>query len=358
MNDIIINQSVDLILTKKSISWLIEEDNTFVKVFDPVSFNGYQRQIDEHHCKRIVEYIKNNDFLLPSAIICACNNYTDGSRLAIVDGQHRVKAFQMLNDDDPNIFDKIKDKELPIIVLNNANLKTEIDTFININKKSRKVDTSLAYVLKSQISRADGTDNPDLAMPKSEYISVETARKLSFLDENRFWYNRILFEGTVRNTDSFISLNMFVTTARVLVNTLEKKKIISFDWADNNAVEDTINTVSDFVLFIWEKVYQKWPKLYDASIEEKQILQGSIGFASITRTIIKVIRANDKKNIDETKQLVEQLIFSFNIDESKWMKNGIYSKYSSGSGIKIISDELLNSINDDDKNGLCITDNI
>lgn len=43
-NIVSIKQDFQLILTAKSISWLI--DNTEVSTFDPVSFNGYQRQID------------------------------------------------------------------------------------------------------------------------------------------------------------------------------------------------------------------------------------------------------------------------------------------------------------------------
>lgn len=52
MNNIYLKQDVDLVLTKKTIGWLIDENNTFVKVFDPVRFTGYQRKIDETHGKK------------------------------------------------------------------------------------------------------------------------------------------------------------------------------------------------------------------------------------------------------------------------------------------------------------------
>ncbi len=354
MNYINVKQNVDLILTKKTVSWLINENNTFVKVFNPVSFEGYQRQIDESHCKKIVEYIKKckGSFLLPSAIICACSNYSDNARLTVVDGQHRICAFRMLKKNDKATYSSIKDLELPVIVLNNADEETEIDTFININKKGKKVDTSLAYVLKSKIHN-DSEDN--LAMPKSEYLAVETARYLSVEKMNDYWYDKILFEGNVKKTDSFISLNMFVSSARLLVTTLERKKLISFSWNNDEDVNKAKEVFADIILDIWGKVFQKWPKLYCASIEEKQIIQGSIGFAAITKVINRAIKSRDFYDISKLKEFVAELIMSISIDETKWLKNGIYSKYSSGSGIKIISDELFDSINDDSRKVLGIS---
>lgn len=353
MNNIKVKQDVELILTKKSIGWLVDENNTYVKVFNPVSFTGYQRKIDENHGKKIVDYIKKHkdSLLLPSAIICACDNYSDGTRLAVVDGQHRIWAFRMLKNDDYGTYSAIKDLELPVIVLNNAILATEIDTFININKKGKKVDTSLAYVLKSKINEAVDHDS---TMPKSEYIAVEVARYLSIEKMNDYWYNKILFEGNVRSSDSFISLNMFVTSARVLVTTLKQKGLINLDWATDSDVTKAKEIFADVILHIWIKVYQKWPQLYCASIEEKQIIQGSIGFASITRVINKAIKIREFEDISQLKEFITKLIFAINIDETKWLKNGIYSNYSSGSGIKIISEELYNSIKDDFRHDLGI----
>lgn len=339
MENIEIKQSVNLILTKKRISWLIDDNNTFVKVFDPVTFEGYQRQIDESHCRKILNYLESSSFLLPSAIICACENYSEETKLAIVDGQHRICAFRMLSTENSERYQEIKDIELPIIILNNADPLTEIDTFININKKGKKVDTSLAYVLKSKINESTDSDN---AMPKSEYIAVETARALSVEKENDYWYEKILFEGSVKKTEAFISLNMFVTTARVLVNALRQKNILSFDWKNREDVACAKAVAVDVILFIWEKVYQKWPNLYKSTVEVKQIIQGSIGFAAITRVVVKAMRLRSFEDVDTFKKFIKKLISSINIEESKWTST--YSKYSSGSGIKIVSDELFNSI--------------
>ena len=51
------NKNIDLIGTKKTVDWLV--NNTIVSVFNPINFTGYQRQIDNNHCKKIVEYLES-----------------------------------------------------------------------------------------------------------------------------------------------------------------------------------------------------------------------------------------------------------------------------------------------------------
>ena len=65
-----INQKNDIKLyaTKKTVEWLV--NNTKVSLFDPVNFTGYQRKISDSHCEKIVEFLCENDFFLPTAIIC------------------------------------------------------------------------------------------------------------------------------------------------------------------------------------------------------------------------------------------------------------------------------------------------
>ena len=65
----IMQDGKQLVFTSKTIDWLV--NNTYVSVFNPITFVGYQRQIDESHCQKIVNYLKTESFL-PTAIICAC----------------------------------------------------------------------------------------------------------------------------------------------------------------------------------------------------------------------------------------------------------------------------------------------
>ena len=145
-----INQGTsNIIQTRKTVDWLV--NHTRVNVFNPMTFEGYQRSIDKKHCAKIVDYL-SREFFLPTSIICASRKeYTEDAQLYIVDGQHRVEALRLLREEYPARYKQVKDYELSVIVLEKAEEEVEIDTFITINKTSKKVDTSLAYVLKNRI---------------------------------------------------------------------------------------------------------------------------------------------------------------------------------------------------------------
>jgi len=327
-----------IIFTTKSIEWLCAR--TEVSVFNPILFEGYQRQIDENHCLKIVNYLKTSSFL-PSAIICACNDFSEDGGLRIVDGQHRVKAFKILAEKDPVRFRTIKSQELPVVVLVGVPMETEIQTFITINKTSKKVDTSLAYVLKNKLSKG----NNDMVMSRSEYIAVEVAQLLNEDESNELWTNRILYEGNVKKSNSYISLNAFVRATRILVNTLNQIGTINLNWTTQTKeteVRGIANKIRDIINYVWETVYMRWPEMKKANFEEKQILQGSIGYTAITKTLVKLIKEKGVSSI-ELSQFISQVILSFDVPYYEWTKDGSFSSYSSESGYRIVSEILINS---------------
>lgn len=328
-----------IVITSKSIDWLV--NYTSVSVFDPISFQGYQRHIDENHCLKIVNYLKSSCFL-PSAIICACEDYSDDSNLRIVDGQHRVEAFKILFQKERMRYEQIKNIEIPVVVLVNVPVETEINTFITINKTSKKVDTSLAYVLKNQLSKGGG----DMVMSRSEYIAVEVAQRLNECESDRLWSNQILYEGNVKKSKSFISLNAFVRATRVLVNTLNQIGYVNLNWSPKTKQEEVFEIVkktTELVHFIWFLVYQHWPEMLEAPFDDKQILQGAIGYTAITRTIVKLIK-NDGIMADELRGFIANTIRSFDIPYTQWTREGTFSNYSSEAGYKIVSETLIENM--------------
>lgn len=328
-----------IVLTSKSIEWLCAR--TEVSVFNPILFEGYQRQIDENHCLKIVNYLKTSSFL-PSAIICACDEFSEDCRLRIVDGQHRVHAFKMLADQDPERFAAIKDQELPVVVLVGVPKETEIQTFITINKTSKKVDTSLAYVLKNKLSKG----NNDMVMSRSEYIAVEVAQLLNESESHELWANRILYEGNVKKSNCYISLNAFVRATRILVNTLNQIGTISLNWTPQTKEEEVrgiANTTRDIIYYVWETVYLRWPEMKKATFEEKQILQGSIGYTAITKTLVKLIKERTVSP-SELSQFINRIILSFDVPYYEWTKYGSFPSHSSESGYRIVSETLVKSI--------------
>lgn len=341
MKKIYQNPKVSLLQTTKTVDWLI--NNTSVSVFDPILFQGYQRQIDNKHCYKIVEYIKK-DFFLPSSIICALDeDYDSNKKLRIVDGQHRVQAFRILSRDFGLRYKEIKDFEISVIVMEKVDEKSEIDTFITINKTSKKVDTSLAFVLKNKLNENYVSD--DLNISKKEYLSVELAYLLNTNESNTFWHNKILFEGNPKNSIQYISLNAFVRSTRSFLIALEQNQLINIQWQSQEDITELIELLDGVFDHIWTQVSYKWPDLYYGNFEKRNIIQGAIGFSSINRFIIENLKKTDKPiSFDMFKKQIVVWINSINVPSKYWEPGNRFSSYSSESGYKIIVIELLNSM--------------
>ena len=335
------NKQLDLLQTKKTVDWLVE--NTTVSIFNPIDFKGYQRKIDSKHCSKIVDFLKR-DFFMPTAIICATDEEfrVDGN-LRIVDGQHRVNAFKMMKSDEPDRYEEIKELEVPVIVMAKVDENTEIETFITINKTSKKVDTSLALVLKNKMNKYNTSE--DLTMPKAEYIAVELAQKLNYNEDvDNIWFDKILYEGNPKNTAQLISLNAFVKSARVLLKHMAKKQLISLDWNEPKEIDDCIEKCYRFIVSIWTVLQNKWPELFNSDLEKRRIIQGAIGFTSTNRAIIEMLGnfsfENELDFICEFERRVKNMSVAF----ENWLPGDAYSKYSSESGYSIVARELLSAM--------------
>ena len=334
------DESINILQTKKTVRWLV--DNTQVNVFNPIDFTGYQRQIDDKHCLKIVEYLRK-EFFLPTAIICAIDDiFNDLSKLRIVDGQHRVRAFQIIQDKYPQRFQEIQDRELPVIVLENANETLEMETFITINKTSKKVDTSLAFVLKNKINKYKNCY--DMTMPRAEYLSVELAQQLNFTENQNLWFDNILFEGSPKNTSKVISLNAFVKSTRKLLNSLARKEIINLKWENEDEIKECIEISYTIIMEIWRIVRNKWPELFEGELAKRRIIQGAIGYSSINKMIIDKLETLEYVDQNIIIKAIEKWFKAMDISSYDWMPGEKFSRFSSESGYNIVAKELINAI--------------
>jgi len=107
-------------------------------------------------------------------------------------------------------------------------------------------------------------------------------------------------------------------------------------------VDETVMRTFNLIRHIWYCVYLKWPEMREASFEDKQILQGSIGYTAITRTLVKMIK---EKGISagEVELFIKETILSFNVPYEQWTQKGTFSKYSSESGYRLVSYTLIDS---------------
>lgn len=340
--DRILQSGIKLIQTKKTVDWLVT--HTKVNVFDPLTFQGYQRSIDEKHCDKIVTYLLK-EFFLPTSIICASREkYTDNGELYIVDGQHRVRAFGLLRDRNPERYEQIRNYEVSVLVLEEAEEEVEIDTFITINKTSKKVDTSLAFVLKNKINYNRASQ--DISISKREYLSVELATTLNDVQQEKseLWANKILFEGSPKQSPQLISLNAFVISMRSLLFYLERCQVICLDWHESDELANCIGQLCWITDTIWNEIRNKWPDLFDSNLEKRRIIQGSIGFSSINKFLIQNLKYMQRKmRAVEFIDWAAIWIRSIQIPSKAWLPGERFSKYSSATGYSIIAQELMKS---------------
>lgn len=324
----------EIISENMTISELIDE--TAVDVFNSTDFTGYQREINIRHVSKIVKYItdefQKGNFIFPSPIICS--NRRDDNKLYIVDGQHRVSAFKKIRTDDPTLFNQIKDYEMNVITLIDPTIKLEVDTFITINKTSKKVDTSLALIAKTLHSGTSGyTKNA-----KKQYILVETARQMNSSDDS-YYFDNIAWEGTPKSTGKLISLNTFVRAYMPIVNYLISVNIIDLD--NSSKIDEYITNCTQIINLIWKSFEYKWPKLFKEG--KNTIIQGTIGSSAITKFIINYLKLSDVEHKDLLNTIASAIERTSDSYEN-WLPNGNYSNYSSGAGHTIISKILMDSI--------------
>ena len=332
-----------IICDTKTVDWLVS--NTSVRTFDNINFTGYQRKVNESHVSKIVDYLMKSNFYLPTSIICASDeNVTKDTRLHIVDGQHRVEAFKTIKINDLDKYNEIKDYELSVIILQKPSEMLEVDTFITINKTSRKVDTSLAYVLKNKINKANKS-SCDLTIAKKEFLSVELAINLNN-DEKSLWYNKILLEGNpTKNSQETISLNSFVKSVQNLIGYLEKYEIIKIDWNNDTELDYVNNIIKTIYLKIWDAIRLKWPILFTEEFHNKSVIQGTIGVSSINKYIIMQLKQESVNSYDLNLFIskVEYWIKNINISQNLWYKGNRFSQFSSAAGFNIVANYLLDA---------------
>lgn len=341
-NTVLVNQNekVKLLASKRSVEWLVEK--TEVAYFNPITFEGYQRKINDNHCRKIVDFLKS-DFLLPTAIICAAKNENDiNTKLRIVDGQHRIEALRIIKKELKDRYDEIKNKELPIIIIVTEDERVEIETFITINKTSKKVDTSLAYILRNRIDK--DSISKDLTMPKTEFLAVEIAVQLNE-DQNSIWHDKISFEGPLYETQ-LISLNAFVKSTKSLIVELVRQGALKLEWNNDEEVQICKETCVEYINYIWNEITNKWPELFKSEESIRKIIQGAIGYTSINRAIITLWRKKDGMNDQDFFAFIHDKIYNMNIDYKMWIPGEYFSGFTSESGYSIVASEIIKSISE------------
>ncbi|NFL33965.1 DGQHR domain-containing protein [Clostridium botulinum] len=305
---------------------------------------GYQRPIQVSHRRKLVEYLTlTEEPLLNTSIIVAIpyncleesyNKLTIKSNMKIVDGQHRIEAFKELKLKNNELFtSKFKNFYIPIIIIPGEEDKIlEIETFININNKNKRVSTALAVQILQRIrenrdqdifgevvlsSLSDGKFNE---LVKS--ISYKVTSALNS-DPNSLWFE-LIRTGDTNTKNRVISINAFSNSLEVIIK--RYLTISKYDRFNTDEIEMKIKLI---ILNTWDIVKRKWNEAFDIKYYN---IQKGIGVYSIHNILASCIESEEMIFMDKFTNVIEESKVTYN----DWMIGGKFSPFNSKAGIKRI----------------------
>ncbi len=289
-----------------------------ISYYDAGNKTGYQRPPQQSHYRKIAQFLvdSSEDNILPMSIITAVDAEfikTEGkdliieNKIRIVDGQHRIKGIEYLKNSNKDIYNEtycrlVQNYEFPIILLEVSERDSieEIDTFININSKGKRVSINLAKELKLKKMKELLKNMPVTVDRESrEAISTEITQKLAG-DEETLWYNKIIMADENGITKP-ISIGAFSKSLDKIVGLFieiffQGKKQISYD--EYNFITDEI---TELIKDIWDIIQARWPKCFTESFYN--ICKG-IGVSSLHRLLASCI----EEQIDKDARLNSEII--------------------------------------------------
>ena len=329
--------------------------NYTISSYDSAQETGYQRPPVESHYKKIARYLVagGSGQILPVSIIAAAsqqdisyqgNVLTSTDKLRIVDGQHRIKAIEYLRDaKDPqyrNKYDElVRHYEFPVILLVSDEIDSalEIDTFININSKGKRVSTNLARELREKKMQADlGKHEVELSRESYENLATQVVKLLAH-DQDSMWYDRIQM-GDELGLQKPVSIGTFARSLKKITTmvtdmTVAGEKVISEEQAGKAAA-----LTKDAVEQLWRAVQKRWPECFN---EPKQynLLRGlgvSVMHRLFESCIPKKPYSDPQKMLGDAQESFVKYLGKTDVEAEEWMIGSTFTGFSSEQGYGII----------------------
>jgi len=187
--------------------------------------NGYQRMVEQGRIGSILKTIRRgNTITFPNSIILNSNDVLSHNKIdkdevpqvvkikipngfcsyKVIDGQHRLMGFAKMGDLNRN------DYSLPVVILENLDKSKEIQTFIEINHKQKKLDSNLILSLKAEFN---WKINDNEYFEKISVLIARLLNKNSELKDNIFFGYADEKKGnkvTITTLHSAIKKNNFI----------------------------------------------------------------------------------------------------------------------------------------------------
>lgn len=339
-----------MMLLSMSVDFLVEHSEVAVYT-ENKNENGYQRPLNPTHYKRISKYLTSEpNPILPTTILAATENYSiikdysdDNlktisleSKFRLVDGQHRVEAFRYLKRTSKSDYDTLKDIKIPVtlLMIESEQKIYEVRTFVDINKKGKKVSTDLAIMLKDKIQKEQIKNNNKFNEINDmiDFVATKVTLRLEE-EEDSVWFHAITKSPLDRNR--IVSINTFNRTIKPII----KKEIMERNNGENldeNMAILIITSLKQEIDGYWTTIAKKWPQCFmseEKKFSKEYIIQKTLG----VEMLHKFFNQNDN---------AVQIIQKSNLKVEDWEsgEKGKFAGLSSGSGISKALEILNNSI--------------
>lgn len=344
--------------------------------------DGYQRKPNDVHINKIKKFVVEHldNFKLPTSIILGIdkkdsNLYLqtsdegdelilkdlEGKPFRIVDGQHRIlglaKALDFVQDDN----EKNKIRRYPfhvIAIITPENSRSiELDIFVDINSKGKKVSTDLAELARYNYRIKEKTISKDISS-LSEHIAMKTSQQLREEAANGVWNYAIKFDIHSKTNVGIIGVSAFRKSITGIIQKYLNKTEHGLMELDDQELIDGCNEqasiITSFITKCWnESVKVKWPSCFDSTTIEddfenvvkiyfskKYYIQKPLGAKSINRLIENSIVATE--NLEEAFANFDQIIQVSKVKSITWKVGGIFSGLNSEGGFKKIREMISN----------------
>lgn len=329
-----------------------------IPFYDAKTNQGYQRPPVLSHVRNIAKFFLQEQFpLLPSAIIAAINkdeyDFNDGqlelnNKIRIVDGQHRIAGIRELKERSIERFNSVKDNyEFPVIIMvvDAKDSMEEIDAFINLNNKGKKVKTDLAEELKVKKHEMMIANEEDVCLSDELYknISIKIVKKLN---SQGFWENMIIqADENGYRTSQPISILAFFRAIKPAVKSYLEDYFPAGNKGSLNKDElsSAESQLQSNIEEVWDAVLVKWKECFSEGVYNPNynICKG-IGVTPIYKLYSEFSgKENGMEQFKET-------LFKSPVSSEDWLVGGIFSGYASAKGFSMIEKYIKGELSAED----------
>ena len=279
----------------RTIDWLTKNTKPQRKYFESfMDFitNNYRDIPSKEKMEKIVKEIEKKKFSFTFPYILNAKNFS------AVDGLARIYAFCEIKNRNPEFYEKIKEKEVPVIFLDKLDFSDEAKEYEKINRGNGNRNLVVAKLVQNFANRNKSSADKEkgLRLTKIEFLCYELAKVLNA--EHNYWRYKINFGDIKINENDFrtISCTDFINSTKNLVSKLEKLGIIDIRLETGYEIEKTVRTLKDIFFEIWNMMVCNFE---NAFIKEKgKIIQSAFGTAVVSKYVMLLIKQMEDKKIE------------------------------------------------------------